>query len=209
MTQRRIAWAALAMIAWGMALAFAPRVTAAQQSPIDAVRSRNEAVQKILDVTGDSVSGPEREQLKDVINGLIDFPELAKRALGKYWKDRTEAERTEFTEVFRELVRNSSVRKLGIHQADSLTYLPPEITDDGATLTTIAHKGRKSLEIVYRMTRKGETWKAWDVIIDGSSTMRTYRDSFYREIASNSFEAMLTRLKDKLAEEGGLPSPDR
>ena len=40
------------------------------------------------------------------------------------------------------------------------------------------------------------------MVIDGSSTMRTYRDSFYREIRSTSFTAMLNRLKERLAEEG-------
>ena len=45
------------------------------------------------------------------------------------------------------------------------------------------------------------------MIIDGSSTMRTYRDSFTREIASTSFEAMFTRLKERLEQEGGEGHP--
>jgi len=175
---------------------------AAQESPVDAIRSRNEAVREILrTVEGDSVFGETRERLKDEINSLIDFQELSSRALGRYWGDRTEAEREDFVSVFRELVRNSSVRKLGVHEADSVVYAPPEIEDDEATVTTTAHKSGSRVEIVYHLRRKDGEWKAWDVIIDGSSTMRTYRDSFYREIAATSFEAMLNRLKERLAEE--------
>ena len=175
----------------------------AAQSPVDAVRSRNHEVKEILEAQGDSVSDEVREELKDVINGLIDFPELSQRALARYWEERTEEQRLDFIDVFRQLVRNSSVRKLSIHQADSLVYQPPEITGEEAVLTTVAWKNGKSAEIVYHMHQVCGEWKAWDVVVDGSSTLRTYRDSFYREIRASSFEAMLTRLKERLAEDSG------
>jgi len=178
--------------------------SSAQESPVDAIRGRNQAVKVILEtVEGDSVFGETRERLKDEINGLIDFPELSARALGRYWNDRSEAEQGEFISVFRELVRNSSVRKLEVHEADSISYAAPEVEGENATVLTTAHKNDQSVEIVYHLLRRDSEWKAWDVVIDGSSTMRTYRDSFYREIRSTSFEAMLDRLKERLAEEVG------
>ena len=175
----------------------------AAQSPVDAVRSRNQEVQEILEAQGDSVSDEVREELKDVINSLIDFPELSQRALARYWEERTEEQRVEFIDVFRQLVRNSSVRKLSIHQADSLVYQSPEITGEAAVLTTVAWKNGKSAEIVYHMHQADGEWKAWDVVVDGSSTMRTYRDSFYREIRATSYTAMVARLRERLAEESG------
>ncbi len=182
----------------------APAPASAQQSPTELLRSRNQVVQRILLAhPGDTVTGPDAERLKDVINSLMDFEELSKRALGRHWDPRTAAEKVEFVRVFRDLVRNSSVRKLGVHRADSITYRPAQISGTTATVTTVAHKDRRSAEIVYHMHQVGGEWKAWDVIIDGSSTMRTYRDSFAREIASTSFEAMFTRLKERLEQERG------
>jgi phospholipid transport system substrate-binding protein len=176
----------------------------AQQPPTEAVRSRNQLVQQILQAhPSDTVTGPDAERLKDVINGLMDFDELSKRALGRHWDARTAAEKADFVRVFRDLVRSSSVKKLGAHRADSITYRPAQITGTEATVTTVAHKDRRSAEIVYQMHQVGGEWKAWDVVIDGSSTMRTYRDSFTREIASTSFEAMFTRLKERLEQERG------
>mgnify|MGYP006278812119 FL=1 len=176
---------------------------AAQESPVEVVRARNERVRSILEAEGDSVSAEIREELKDVINGLIDFRELSRRALGRYWDDRTEEEKAEFVDVFRHLVRNSSVRKLGVHRADSVVYREPEITDGEAVLTTIGYKDRRTVEIVYHMHRSGGEWEAYDVVIDGSSTLRTYRDSFYQEIQATSYDAMFARLKEKLEEEQG------
>jgi phospholipid transport system substrate-binding protein len=175
---------------------------AAQQGPTDAVRSRNQQVQQILKGhPTDTVRGPDRERLKDIINGLIDFDELSKRTLGRNWDARTDAQKREFVSVFRDLVRASSVRKLGVHRADSITYRPAQINGAQATVTTLAWKDRRSAEIVYYMHQVGGVWKAWDVVIDGSSTMRTYRDSFTKEINSSSYDAMFARLKDRLAQE--------
>ena len=175
---------------------------AAQQGPGDLVRSRNQLVQQILRAhPTDSVKGPDRERLKDVINGLMDFQELSRRALGRNWDARTDAQKAEFVSVFRDLVRASSVRKLGVHRADSITYRPAQVNGTQATVTTIAWKDRRSAEIVYHMHQVGGEWKAWDVVIDGSSTMRTYRDSFTKEINSTSYDAMFARLKERLEQE--------
>lgn len=170
--------------------------------PVEVVRERNDSVQRILEAAGDSLDAPTRERLKDVINGLIDFRALSARALGRHWDDRTEEEKEEFVDVFRELIRNSSVRKLGIYRADSVAYHDPETADHEAEVRTVGYKGRNTVEIVYEMHRSDGEWKATDVVVDGSSTVRTYRDAFNREIAATSYDAMYRRLVEKLEREG-------
>ncbi len=173
---------------------------AAQQGPAEVIRSRNVTVEKILDAAGDSISAATRERLKDVINGFIDFTELSKRSLGKHWEERTPAEQQEFVEVFRTLVRNTSVRKLEVYEADRMDYPPAVVTGTTAKVTTIAHKGTKSVTIVYHMHKVGNEWKAYDVVIDGASTARNYRDSFSREIAKTSYRDMYEKLVKRAAE---------
>nr|NIP59960.1 ABC transporter substrate-binding protein [Gemmatimonadota bacterium]NIR80404.1 ABC transporter substrate-binding protein [Gemmatimonadota bacterium]NIT89164.1 ABC transporter substrate-binding protein [Gemmatimonadota bacterium]NIU32964.1 ABC transporter substrate-binding protein [Gemmatimonadota bacterium]NIV63323.1 hypothetical protein [Gemmatimonadota bacterium] len=176
-------------IVMAAALALAPAAVSAAahagapQDPVEVIRERNQEVERILEVAGDSVSDATREELKDVINGLMDFRELSRRALARHWEARTPQERDDFVEVFRELIRNSSVRKLGIYRADSVTYRPAEIEGEEAEVVTIAHKNRDTVEIVYHMHRTDEGWRAYDFVIDGSSTLRTYRDSFQQQIA--------------------------
>lgn len=173
----------------------------AQVSPVEMVRERNEEVKQTLDAAGETISPETREELKDVINSLIDFQELSKRALRRHWDERSPEEREEFVELFRELVRNSSVQKLEVYKADSITYEPAEIEGGEARVVTTAHKGRSDAEIVYLMHKVGDEWLAYDVIIDGSSTLRTYQDSFQREIRATSYEAMYNRMMDRLEQD--------
>jgi len=184
--------------AMGLLMLFSVAAPSSAQSPVDVIRDRNEAVSRVLEAVGDSVDDATREQLKDVINGLIDFKELSRLALGRHWDARTDKEREDFVNVFRQLIRNSSVERLGVYRADSVTYRTPEISGDEATVETLAYRNGKSVEIVYKMHKVDGTWRAHDIIVDGSSTARTYRDSFNQQIAKSSFSEMYAKLVEKL-----------
>lgn len=170
-------------------------------SPLEVIKQRNETIEKILQANDGEVSDETRAKLKDIINGVMDFWELSRRALGKYWDERTDQERQDFVHVFSQLIRNSSVKKLEIYKADRLVYEPPEITNGRAKVTTIAHKERKHVEIVYKMHKVDGTWKVYDMEIDGLSTARNYRDSFYKQIAKTSYAEMYDKLVKRLEEQ--------
>lgn len=192
------------LLTTALAVAFTALPASGQESglpPGDVIRVRNEAVKATLDAAGDPVSDQTKEDLKGVINGLVDFRELSRRALRRHWNSRTPEEQDDFVKVFRELVRNSSVQKLGIYRVDSITYLPAETDGDESRVVTVVHKNGKQVEIVYEMHRVDGEWRAYDIVIDGSSTLRTYRDTFQREIRSSSYGAMYARLVEKLEKE--------
>ncbi len=194
----------LRMALGALALALVPLPSQAQEgtsAPDEVVRARNDAVKQILDEAGDPISVETKEELKGIINGLIDFQELSRRALRRHWDQRTPEEQAEFVEVFRELVRTSSVQKLEVYSTDSITYEPAEITGDESRVVTIAHKNRNHVEIVYLMHKVDGEWRAFDVLIDDSSTLRTYQDSFQRQINATSYDAMYARMADKLAQD--------
>ena len=196
--QRLVRWYVAGLV---LGLTVPNRAAAAMQSPVDVIRSRNEAVAELVNAAGDEVSDEIREQLKDVINGLIDFRAFSGRALGRYWDERSDQERSDFVRVFRQLVRNSSVRKLEVYQADRVEYQAPEARGDNIRVTTLAYKGDKSVEIVYLLHQVDGEWKAYDVVVDGASTTRNYRDSFYREIRRSSYQEMYDKLVRRLEQE--------
>lgn len=181
------------------ALLFSENVAASDSmSPVELIKSRNERVEAILEAAGDSVDAETKEQLKDIINSFIDFRELSKLALGKYWDQRTEKEREDFVNVFQQLIRNSSVKKLEVYKADRIVYEEPEINGSKAKVTTFAYKKRKEVEVVYKMHKVNGEWKVYDMEIDGMSTVRNYRDSFYKQIAKSSYAEMYNKLEKRL-----------
>jgi len=168
-----------------------------KESPVDIIKNRNKTVEEIIG-NKDEIKGETKERLKDVINSFMDFNEFSRLALGKYWKERTGQEKKDFTNVFQKLIRNSSVKKLEIYQADRIVYEEPEINGSKAKVTTIAYKKRKEFEITYKMHKVDNEWKTYDMEIDGVSTARNYRDSFYKQIAKTSYKEMYDKLVKKL-----------
>ena len=172
-------------------------LAAVEESPVEIIKNRNKTVEEIIG-NKDEVKGEAKERLKDIINSFMDFNELSRLALGKYWKERTKQEKGDFVNVFQQLIRNSSVKKLEIYQADRMVYEEPEINGSKAKVTTIAYKKRKQFEITYKMHKVDNEWKTYDMEIDGVSTARSYRDSFYKQIAKTSYKEMYDKLVKKL-----------
>ncbi|HEX9652236.1 MAG TPA: ABC transporter substrate-binding protein [bacterium] len=170
------------------------------RSPLEIVKARNQTIDDLLKSAGDPVSPESKEKLKEVINEFMDFNELSRLALGKHWDQLTEREKQDFVNVFSQLIKNSSVKKLEIYKADRLVYREPEITGDKAKVTTIAYKDRKHVEIVYKMHLVAGKWLVYDMEIDGVSTALNYRDSFYKEIAKTSYQDMYNKLVKRLSE---------
>ncbi|MCH7674701.1 ABC transporter substrate-binding protein [candidate division KSB1 bacterium] len=172
-------------------------IAAVEESPVEIIKNRNKTVEEIIG-NKDEVKGETKERLKDIINSFMDFNELSRLALGKYWKERTKQEKRDFANVFQQLIRNSSVKKLEIYRADRMVYEEPEINGSKAKVTTIAYKKRKQFEITYKMHKVDNEWKTYDMEIDGVSTARSYRDSFYKQIAKTSYKEMYDKLVKRL-----------
>jgi N-glycosylase/DNA lyase len=53
----------------------------------------------------------------------------------------------------------------------------------------------------YRLTNKGGTWYAYDVIVDGVSLVMNYRSQFGKIIGESSFQELLRRLRERKVSE--------
>ena len=47
--------------------------------------------------------------------------------------------------------------------------------------------------------RIGDDWKVIDIVTEGSSLVNNYKNQFHRIIQKDGYEALIKRMKDKLA----------
>jgi phospholipid transport system substrate-binding protein len=52
----------------------------------------------------------------------------------------------------------------------------------------------------YRLMKKDGEWKAYDVVVDGISLVRNYREQFATILRSSSYEDLVLTLRDKIAQ---------
>ncbi|HKP96361.1 MAG TPA: ABC transporter substrate-binding protein [Fibrobacteria bacterium] len=175
-------------------LAAAP-VFSAPEDPVAIIKKKDAELQKML---RDKSASKQTDKIKVLINGIFDFEELGKRALGpETWKTMTPDQQKRFVKAFREMVENASVKKLEVYQSDSSTYEAPELGDGKASVTAhVWTKGSESV-VTYKLLAKDGTWKAWDLIIDDLSTARNYGEQFRKILQTSNVDGLIAKLEKK------------
>ena len=166
----------------------------------DQLRVGIERVVKTL--TDPALQGPERaaerrKALREITGPMFDWAEMAKRALGRHWNTRTEAERQEFVPLFHNLLERTYVTRIERYDGEQITYTGESIEGDQATVRTkILDKTNRELPIEYRMLRGPDgRWVIYDILIEGVSLVANYRSQFDQIIRTASYERLVAKLK--------------
>ena len=182
------------------ALAFAqPRAAWAGDSAQEVIQSRQAQVTTLLQKPA---SAARDKQVASVLDGLMNYDELAKQSLAAHWADLSEAQRKEFTDVLRRLVQRNYEKNIKNIADYRVEFTGEEQSSDGTLVHSRASSAGHSEEPVnidYRLMQLGGTWKVVDIVTDGSSLVANYRNQFHRVIQKDGYDALVKRMKDKLA----------
>ena len=63
--------------------------------------------------------------------------------------------------------------------------------------TRIVSKQSTELPVDYRMFRRGDRWRVYDVTIEGVSLVANYRSQFDRILQRSSFQQLVNQVKEK------------
>jgi phospholipid transport system substrate-binding protein len=179
--------------------------------PSDQLKSQIDRVLKTLDDPELKKEGRGKERrtaVRKIANDIFDFNETARRSLGRHWQARTPAERDEFVQLFSDLLERSYISKVELYGGEKIQYVGDTIDSDQAKVQTkLLTKGGSDIPIEYRMSRKGDRWLVYDVIIEGVSLVANYRTQFNKIIQTSSYQELVKKMKNKQEELGaGQPS---
>lgn len=162
------------------------------------LKERDIKVKSIIGDQGNTFSDEQRQKLQDLINGSIDFFEMAKIALDETYDTISEDQRAEFVNVFSTIIRDNSLKDLSIYRAD-VSYDSIEINSDSAHVVTTASLDKIKTPVSYEMVKKERGWVIADLAIDNVSTAKSYNRTFERIIKKRGFEALLASLQKRAA----------
>lgn len=130
----------------------------------------------------------------------FDFRAMSQSALGRFWRQATEAQQEDVTREFRELlVRTYATALLG-YSGQTIEYLPvqyPADADNVIIPTRIAAAGAPAIPINYRLKRGESQWLVYDVVIDGVSLITNYRSQFTSLVRRGGIDGLIAALADK------------
>jgi phospholipid transport system substrate-binding protein len=190
----------LPFLAW-----FANPIRAAQ--PIDEIKVTTDHIISILrDValTGDAHRSERHRLIRAELDARFDWFAVARGCLGRHWAERSAPEQEEFVGVFGEFLKQTYVDKFETYYVDlkKVDYPGQRIIENFASVkVALTTKEEIKHPVEYRLERFGraDDWRIYDVLIEGVSLAKNYRDQFDDIIAKSSYEKLLQDLKIKSA----------
>lgn len=162
------------------------------------LEERDQEIKTLLGPKGSEYTDQQRNKLKDIINGVIDFKAMAIYALGDTYSTLDEATQVEFVELFATIVRDQSLNKLDIYRAD-VSYKSIDVNADKARVETLAVLDEVRTPLYYTMKKEDGEWVITDMIIDDVSTAESYNKQFQRIINKRGFDALMSSLRKRAA----------
>jgi phospholipid transport system substrate-binding protein len=133
----------------------------------------------------------------------FDTEYAARLVLGTHWRDATPEQRKRFVTAFYHSMIANYAKSLVDFTSDRLKVYPTKMGADADRTTVRTEVKRDNGSMVpvnYSMHRGPDGWKAWDVVIDGISYVKSFREDFGAEIDQKGLDAVISRM-----EKGGKP----
>jgi phospholipid transport system substrate-binding protein len=191
----------LKLVTVGVALFVPVRASSASKCIISGTRARSASAARTGHSTCSTMPntmGPKKTPMREALAAIFDYEEMAKRALGPHWRQRTPAEQEEFVKLFRDFLERVYSDKIDLYAGQKVRFGREVIDNEFAQVeSTISQPKSEEITVVYKLRQVNGQWKVYDAIVDNVSIVNNYRSQFDRVISSSSYEEPVKRLREK------------
>lgn len=190
-------WVAMAGL---IALLIGAPVASAQETATESVKSTMDDVIHIL--TSEELNQPgrsveRRQRIEQVIRKRVNYEDMAKRALGWSWMERTGTERHEFVTLFVQLLRDAFAGRIDNYVDEQVHYLSEQQEENCAEVRTKLSGHKVDTTLDFRLVVKAGHWYVHDVVIDGAGIVSNYHAQFASILHEYSFADLVSKMKEK------------
>ncbi len=177
----------------------------AQESPDALVRKNTTEILAALKADKELAAGNQKKIEKladDKILPLFNFVRMTQLAVGRNWRDASDAQKKSLTDEFRTLLVRTYSTSLTQFRNQSIDVKPLKVAaadTEVVVKTQVIQPGGQPIPIDYSMEKSGDSWKVYDVLIDGVSLVTNYRSSFNTEIQKSGIDGLIKSLSERNA----------
>lgn len=170
----------------------------AADSPMDVVKKSNDQVSAI-NAQNAKLDAKAKKQMLNVISSVTSWSSISDAVVSRL-RGMDAKEKEEFKTKFEELLRVTSVNKLGRYRADKFEYTNEKIDGKKATVTTLALYKKEKVELIYELEQIDGKWMIVNYIVDGVDTIRNYQKQFYRLLKKKDFAGVIEIIEKNIQE---------
>lgn len=125
--------------------------------------------------------------VKENIEPYVDFEGFARGVMGQYYRQATPAQRTTFTQTFRQSLIRTYAKGLAAYNNESYSIRPftPGRDPSKAVVSMDFKTSNGTIPVTYQLIQSGESWKVRNVSLNGIDIGLTFRNQFSSTVQSN------------------------
>jgi phospholipid transport system substrate-binding protein len=130
----------------------------------------------------------------------VDVNFAAQQVLGKHWRTATPEQRKRFVDTFYRSLLTTYGDALLDFTGDRMKVLPFQgdaAADRASVRTEIRRSNGATVAVNYSLRKNAGVWKVWDVVVEGLSYVKSFREDYEVKIDRDGLEALLKQLETK------------
>jgi phospholipid transport system substrate-binding protein len=178
-----------------------------QLAPDQLVQKVTEEVLTAIKSDKQLAAGDKQKALKlaeEKVLPYIDFEESTRLAVGRAWSQATPEQRKKLVAEFRNMLVRTYSNAIESYEGQTLKVLPSrggkdakDAKDEATVRAQFVRAGGKPLPIEFQMRKNGDTWKVFDIAVEGISLVLTYRSEFDAVVKQEGVDGLIKRLTQK------------
>lgn len=131
----------------------------------------------------------------------VDFERMTQLAAGRFWRQATPEQQKQLITEFRSLLVYTYSGALSQVRDQKIEFKPlrasPSDTDVEVNSQVISSRGGEPIQLSYRLEKKSDGWKLYDVNVLGAWLVEAYKGTFTNEINKGGIDGLIKALSDK------------
>jgi phospholipid transport system substrate-binding protein len=134
--------------------------------------------------------------IDEIISPIFDFALMGKLALGRTnWPKLNPSQREKFTALFVKRLKTSYREKIMLYKDEKVLFQPAVQNKDTIHIPMTLISDDSKMAMLYKLHKAGESWKVYDVEIEGVSILLTYRSQFDDTLSHGTVDNLLSQLE--------------
>ena len=179
-----------------------PAAPASQGSPSQLVLDNSQRILSTLEKRRAEFTA-DRGKLEQFVSGefnaMFDRDYAARQVLGRHGRGASDAD----VKLFADALADSLMRRYGSSLLDFNTKLRVRIKSESTlprglgvkVASEMLRSGGEPIPVDYLMRKSGNSWKVFDVMVEGVSFVQTFRQQFDNELTHKSIKQVATELR--------------
>ena len=144
-----------------------------------------------------------RQKVEAEVLQLFDFDEFSTRTVGPTWRKFTPEQKEAFKTAFTNLLRNTYIDTLDEYDGQKVRFTGEVVANNGKRVEVQMEflTSKQAYPVAFRMLEKKGRWVVYDVLIEGISMIKNYRDQFRDILSKGDPQTLIERVQAKALEQ--------